>query len=327
MLRNIHTLIVAGNAVPVWPDIIPQAYRSRLRRRTGLRDRLYAYSDAFANLQTSDRQAVRKAFCGQNRIRRLLAGNCNCSTLDQLPVGVRNALLDLSDEAFRLLSEFGIRDQQYSTIYNNLGHKVCPFCGLEYFDAPGAPRENLDHFLPRSRYPFAGANAKNLVPMGSRCNSAYKGTIDVLWDGPTRRRAFFPYQNSGVAVSLVNSQPFGGKQDDHPKWHVSFNPPSAEVQTWDSVFKVRERYVRDVLEPHYETWLQRFADFCKLAQIAPVDDKGLIDALDRFRRFNEADGFSDRGFLKAAMFEMLIHHCRHGNQRLIDLLQDVLQAA
>lgn len=324
MLRSIHAAIQAGNAVPAWPDIIPQAQRAQLRERTGLRDRLQAYSNAYAQLQPADRQAVRQAFCGQNRIRGLLAGSCSCQTADQLPAGMRDALLELSEEAFRLLGEYRIRDQQYRTIYNNLGHKVCPFCGLERFDAPEAPREHLDHYLPRSRYPFAGTNAKNLVPMGGRCNSAYKRAVDVLWNGPTRRHAFFPYDHAGVGVSLANSQPFGGVDDAHPQWDVAFIPPSAEAQTWDSVFKVRERYVRDVLEPHYETWLQRFAEFCKLAGIAPVDTQGLIDALNRFRQYNQAEGFSDCGFLKAAMFEVLIHHCQQGNQRLIDLLQDVL---
>jgi len=328
VLRTIHAASQGGGPVPAWPDIIPQAHRAQLRRRTGLRDRLHTYSNAFANLQPADREAVRQAFCGQNRIRRLLAGSCSCETADQLPVGIRAALLELSEEAFRLLGEYGIRDHQYRTIYQNLGHKVCPFCGLEYFDAPEAPREHLDHYLLRKQYPFASTNAKNLVPMGGRCNSAYKGTADVLWDGGTRRRAFFPYDHAGVCVSLANSLPFGGGTDGaHPRWDVSFVPPSAEAQTWDSVFKVRERYVRAVLEPYYETWLQRFADFCKVNGIAPVNAQRLIDALDRFRRFNEAEGFSDRGFLKAAVFEVLIHHCQQGNQRLIDLLQDVLRAA
>jgi hypothetical protein len=328
MLRAIHVAIQTGNAVPEWPDIIPQAYRQRLRLRRALRDRLEDYSTAFSNLSPADRLAVDHAFRAQNRIRGLMRGNCSCTTADRLPADIRGCLIALSKEAFRLLGEYGIRDHQYRTIYENLGHKVCPFCGLEYFDAPEAPREDLDHYLPRSRYPFAGANAKNLVPMGGRCNSAYKGTADVLWDGATRRRAFFPYDHTGVVVSLAATQPFGGMADGaHPQWDISFVPQSAEAQTWDSVFHVRERYVRDVLEPYYETWLQRFADFCKGKKLETKGFQGLIDALDSFRRFNEREGFDGRGFLKAAVFEVLMRHCRQGNQRLLDLLQDVLSAA
>jgi hypothetical protein len=325
MLRTIHDAIQAGNAVPVWPDIIPQAYQIQLQGRTGLRNRLQAYINVFTNLQAAERQAVRQAFFRQNRIRGLLANSCNCATADQLPAGVRNALSRLLEEAYRLLSEYGIRDQQYRTIYSNLRHKVCPFCGLERLDAPGAPREDLDHYLPRSRYPFAAVNAKNLVPMGGRCNSAYKGTADLLWNGAVRRRAFFPYAHSGIAVSLANSQPFGGGAGGaHPQWDISFVPDSVEAQTWDCVFHIRERYVRDVLEPDYESWLQLFANFCKSATLEAADYAGLVDALDRFRRFNEDEGLYSCGFLKAAVFEVLMLHCRQGNQRLIDLLQDVV---
>lgn len=328
MLRSIHTAVQAGNAVPVWPNIIPDAYRARLQRRRKLRERLNAYSDAFINLPAAERQAVQKAFFGQNQIQALLAGNRNCATRDQLPVSLGNAISELSKEAFRLLCECGIRDQQYRTIYSNLSHKVCPFCGLEFFDAPDAPREDFDHYLPHSRYPYAGANAKNLVPMGGRCNSAYKGTIDVLWNGAKRRQAFFPYGHVGVRVSLANSQPFGGGANgDSPRWEVTFLPPSPEAQTWDSVFKVGERYVRDVLIPEYESWLKGFAEFCKAAGIGAANVQELIDGLDRFRSFNANEGFSNRGFLKAAMFEVLVHHCRLGNQRLVRLLQDVLAAA
>ena len=245
------TLFRLGMPCRVGRTLSPQAYRTQLFKVTvtGLRDRLQAYSNVFSNLQPADRQAVRQALFRQNRIRSLLANNCNCATADQLPAGFCNALLSLSAEAFRLLGILGIRDQQYRTIYNNLRHKVCPFCGLERLDAPGAPRENLDHYLPRSRYPFAAANAKNLVPMGGRCNSAYKGTADLLWNGALRRRAFFPYDHSGVAVSLTNSQPFGGSAGGaHPQWEISFIPDSVEAQTWDSIFHIRERYVRDVLD-------------------------------------------------------------------------------
>jgi len=151
MLRTIHAAIQVGDAVPAWPDIIPPIYRPQLRRRTGLRNRLEAYSNAFAQLQPADRQAIEQAFCNQNRIRGLLTGSCSCHTTNQLPVGIRDVLLDLSKEAFRLLGEFGIRDHQYRKIYSIMRHKVCPFCGLEHFDAPEAPREDLDHYLPRSK--------------------------------------------------------------------------------------------------------------------------------------------------------------------------------
>jgi len=326
MLRAVHAAIRNGSEVPTWPDLIPPAYRQRLRKRTGLRNRFKAYAERVANLDARDEKVVYRAIFEQNRIRKLLINQCICTTTDRLPSCIRAELAELSKEAFRLLGEFGIRDQQYRTIYENMEHKVCPFCGIRPFDAPGAPRENLDHYLPRSRYPFAGANPKNLVPMCGRCNSAYKGTTDVLWDGTARRTAFFPYGHTGVTVSLLNSTPFGGIEDEqHPRWEVSFTPDSEETQTWDDVFCVRSRYVRDVLSPRYESWLRSFADFCKGKDLPTVDKDELIDALRTFQEFCEKNGFSERGFLKSAVFEMLISHCQQDNRRLIELLKMVLE--
>lgn len=327
MLRAIHTAVAAGKAAPNWPAIIPEKHRENLETRKGLRSRLEAYAAAFSKLIPGDRAAVCRALSGQNRIRGLLAGSCSCQSAGQLPSGIRDELQDLSKEAFRLLGECGIRDDQYEGIYRSLQDKVCPFCGLEYLDAPSAPREDLDHYLPRSQYPFAASNTKNLVPMGGRCNSGYKGTTDVLWDGGVRRRAFYPYDHAGVQVSLVGTLPFGGGDTgQHPQWTVSFVPESEEARTWDSVFRIRERYVRSVLEPEYESWLDRFASYCKSAGLAPSDDHGLVDALDRFRRFLQDEGFSDRSFLKAAVFELLLHHCDQGDPRLIRLLRDIVSA-
>ena len=326
MLRTVHAAIRGDSDVPAWPDLIPAAYRPRLRRRTALRDRFQAYARKVASLDADDEAVVYQAIFKQNRIRKLLINGCTCTTTDELPGGIRAEIVALSKEAFRLLSELGIRDRQYRTIYETMPHKVCPFCGLEYFDAPEAPREDLDHYLPRSRYPFAGANPKNLVPMGGRCNSAYKGTIDVLWKGTVRRRAFFPYDHEGVSVSLLNSTPFGGLKDDHPQWEISFKPDSEEVQTWDDAFDIRKRYVRNVLNPYYESWLKRFADFCKGKELQTADKNELIDALRAFQEYCGKAGFSDRGFLKSAVFEMLTFHCRQDNQRLIRLLRRVTGA-
>ncbi|MCK7494405.1 MAG: hypothetical protein MZW92_26920 [Comamonadaceae bacterium] len=61
-----------------------------------------------------------------------------------------------------LLTKIGIRDRRYQAIYKSAMYHMCPFCGCEYFDAPGAPREDLDHYLAKSRYPFAAVNLEIL---------------------------------------------------------------------------------------------------------------------------------------------------------------------
>jgi hypothetical protein len=274
----------------------------------------------------SDRDVVLTALSDQNRIADLLSNACNCASLDALPTAIHHAVTELFDFAFELLAEFNIRDAQYKTIYNSLSAHVCPFCGIEYFDAPGAPREDLDHYLAKSRYPFAAANLRNLVPMGHKCNSKYKLAIDVLYDAKgVRRVAFDPYNHAMIGVVLDDSEPFNGVKPLTPNWSIKFDPDGPAVSTWESVFSVRERYQRDCLDEGYSAWLDEFRNWARSAGQLGDTDASLVEALRRFEQFCTGNGMRDKAFLKAAVFRMLRLRCEQGHDRLKQLLRDLLR--
>jgi hypothetical protein len=329
-LRSIHADLEPARTAPNWPEILPAPYRAKLRTRTGLRDRLLSYRTAAKALTSSEREFVLQAFDNENKIALLLSGQCSCEAIGELPVSIRQPVRDLFDFAFQLLAQLGVRDGQYSAIYETTPYHVCPFCGCEYFDAPGAPREELDHFLARSKYPFAAANLRNLVPMGHKCNACYKGTQDILYknDG-TRRKAFDPYNHAEVRVSLDNSVPFMrmGRRIPLPLWCIEFDVNSEEVTTWDEVFHLRERYERDILDECFPSWLMEFGNWCKAAQTEAQSDQEVMNAVGRFARFHENQGLGDRSFLKAAVFRMLQKRCAEGNTRLVSLIKDLVQSA
>ena len=194
ILGVIHSNLQNGQNPPDWPDIIPAPYRDNLIRRRGLRDRLNSYRVAVSRLDNVGLTQVINALERQNEIRDLLAGVQNCEPLEDLPETVREPIKELFAYTFTLLSDLGIRDRHYHLIYDSTPYHICPFCGCEYFDAPGAPREALDHYLAESKYPFAGTNLCNLVPMGNKCNSKYKLAQDILYnDDGERRRSFYTY--------------------------------------------------------------------------------------------------------------------------------------
>jgi hypothetical protein len=324
ILRRTHTALEGGLPLPAWSALIPAAYKQRLSRRTAIKDRILAYAIAFESLPTFDQQAVRRAMGDQNRIEKLLKGTTTCARIDDLPEVIRKPAKELGSEAFRLITEFKIRKKQYELIYAAAPKKVCPFCGLEHFGAPGTPSEDLDHYLPRSKYPFAAANLKNLPPMGDRCNTAYKRAIDPIWDGVNARVAINPYGLSCYAISLRNSDPFGGHRPDEPRWEIEFSPDTPEAATWDAVFAIRERYEEDHLKVSYIDWLGEFRKWASSLSVEPSNDTELVRALERYLDFRRYEGLSDRSFLKAAVFEMLLEHCLSGHRRLLDLLMDVV---
>jgi hypothetical protein len=327
-LQCIHTAVIHQNRVPTKEEIISARYSNRLGRRRGLRDRLFTYGTAFRDLQPDERESVMRAVGAQNDIDNLLACRADCDLVQHLPLGIQGPAKDLFDFAFDLLSKMGIRDQQYRTIYEAIPGHVCPFCGCEPFDAPGARREALDHYLVASKYPFAGANLRNLVPMGYKCNSSYKRDQDVLRraDGG-RRRVYDPYRHEGVETSLKDSRLFARDKQRLPDWEISFNPQTEEVETWDEVFHIRARYKRDVLDASYDRWLRIFAKWCKRSGFGLGSDDALAAALDRYATDLADSGLNDRSFLKAACFRMLYVHVQQRDRRLITFLQNAIRFA
>jgi hypothetical protein len=329
MVRTIHANHDGRQEVLAWPDIIPAAHRDKLYRRTGLYDRLAQYAAAAGKLSVAERQQVLACLVQQNRIADLVTCSTDCESLTDLPKAIQAPVAELFGFAFELLTGLGVRDRHYHAIYTTVPYHVCPFCGCEYFDAPGAPREDLDHYLPRSLYPFAAANLRNLVPMGMKCNERYKLAKDILRDAAgVRRRSFDPYADRHLTIVLDNSVPFGSADGQTPDWQIDFDPDSVECTTWDNVFHVRERIKRDVLDSSFWQWLRDFsAWFRKRMGIADPGDAEVVDAMHTYAEDMALTGLTAREFLRAPVFQMLHRRCKAGNQRVLALIKDVVAMA
>jgi len=60
-----------------------------------------------------------------------------------------------------------------------LGLKTCPYCNRQYItpayhEKDGCVRADLDHFYPKSKYPYLSMSIYNLVPCCKFCNSSLK---------------------------------------------------------------------------------------------------------------------------------------------------------
>jgi hypothetical protein len=320
ILESIHASLKAAQTPLGWPDVIPLLYRDRLKTRTGLKDKLNTYTRALGKLNLPKQEQVLKALTDQNKISLLLSCACECESIDDLPVQIRKPATELFSFAFELLTPLGIRDPHYEKIYKAMPAHVCPFCGCEFFDAPGKPREELDHYLAKSKYSFVSVNLRNLVPMGNKCNTKHKLAKDILKkDDGTRRKSFDP-----LSMSLASSEPFAGLDGQLPRWQIEFIPDTEEVTTWDEVFHIRERYIGNVLDPSFKGWLENFRSWCKSANIVPVSVQELTDAIDRYATYYESMGFGEGAFLKAAVFRMLHVHCQQGNKRVVELMEDTV---
>ncbi|WP_333913296.1 hypothetical protein [Vibrio coralliirubri] len=80
----------------------------------------------------------------------------------------------------------GFIDQKFAIkMTNDLGIGVCPYCNIEGIE-PDKPDSNdkvyrppLDHYYPKSLFPYLSISIYNLIPCCTKCNSTYKGSYDT----------------------------------------------------------------------------------------------------------------------------------------------------
>ena len=331
-IESIHKNLACGTMVTEWLDVIPEKHRNKLKssltRSRGLGDKLNAYQEALAKLTSVEQDLVLKAFNEQNKIDLLLSCQCDCDSINDLlqkniRVTIEKPLEHLFEYAFGLLTDLEIRDQHYHKIYKSIPSRVCPFCGYAKLSSPKSKREALDHYLLKDSYPFAGINLRNLVPTCHRCNSQYKLTKNILYKdigNKIRRKAFDPYNhNVMIHLSLDNSEPFAGEKglmrEPLPKWKVEFTPMSEEIETWDDVYCISDRYINDFLDAEFKSWLDMFSRSYQKSEETQDSDQDLINAIRIHAENFEIAGFGEEAFLKAAVFRMLHLHCSSGNHR------------
>ena len=299
-----------------WLEAFPEGKRNELRRKTSFLRAIEGVVNASLQLNDAQRTGLLSCLDSQNRIPEVFDPATN---LPEWPTGCGNfiALIEnLFDVAFKLLTPIGVRDRQYELIYEELPARVCPFCGIEPLTAPdpAIPRESLDHYLPASKYPFAGANLRNLAPAGTKCNSSHKQAIDVLRDQHgARRRCFDPFGGVTASVSLLNSRPLEGPRKRLfvlPDWDIQLVGDADAVVTWDAIYDIKTRYRLNVLDAELRNWLDHFATWSARDANPPTNRDELLAIIDRYQKVVIQEGFAD--FLKREVFRMLAHQCREG---------------
>ncbi|WP_145587104.1 hypothetical protein [Yersinia kristensenii] len=313
--------IIAGHKVVVWPGSIPLERRVILKNRRGIRDRLATFWREFAILELHHQEALLTAMHQQTSLPGIFNDNTACTRIDAFPDTIREVIDDLFRFLFEtqlntiLVGNKCLRDLHYEAIYYSIPRRVCPFCGLGHLRAPDAPRHALDHYMPISKYPFAGADLRNLPPMCSECNSDFKKDTDILTDDQNHRRhCIDPYNGPSFRVNLAESIPFGGgvfRAIILPRWIIRFIGDSQEyAENWDRVFKIRERYERDILNANFRSWLEHFAIWYSSPRVMAAYN----EVTESFPEYIDAviqEGFADQAFLKVEVFRLIRSECVH----------------
>lgn len=192
--------------------------------------------------------------------------------------------------------------------------KLCPFCGLSGLFPPDSPhRPAYDHYLPKSEYPFIAVNFENLVPMCHNCNSYEKTTTDPLEDEGVRRIVFYPYdplpENHFEAKIIVDEAYSLGEYSTRLnaiQWHFDFFSSGAHevrLDAWDSIFRLKERYVGELKEQE-SNW---FEDI-KLKFREKPEGQSFSDFKEKYLRgIHRAISTSERSIVRFAYAKYLLN--------------------
>ena len=103
----------------------------------------------------------------------------------------------------------------------SLNTTICPYCNADTIFATTVTkdgkdvniRSTLDHYYPKSKYPFLSISLYNLIPACNRCNSNIKGVVDLSIEKHTH-----PYNDNfhdGITFQqkILNTSGFYGKLD------------------------------------------------------------------------------------------------------------------
>jgi hypothetical protein len=127
-----------------------------------------------------------------------------------------------------------------------IGVRICPYCQLHHvnYHMPSdkkafSLRPPLDHYFPRSNYPYLAVSLSNLIPCCSQCNSGVKLALDPLSLGLRHPRVATPIGR--VKFSAQGSVPcqVGGTSSDVK---LTIIPNDLESGAHVQAFKLEERY-------------------------------------------------------------------------------------
>ncbi|MHC8494286.1 hypothetical protein ACTU44_16450 [Thalassospira sp. SM2505] len=308
-----------GEALPVWPECLPADKRDVLRRRRGLQPKLIDFWNRYSGLTPAERICLRDVIDSQTNLPTVYSDvTIACSCMDDIPPVMEGAVKALSEYLFGQLGRIkesgkALRDIQFETCQNH-GVRICPYCGLDYFQPVGTKRNALDHLMSISKYPFVSADFRNLPPTCHSCNSLYKGDDDILFDEDgARRPCSDPYAGPVYRISL-NGSVFGAgnvvRGYTLPNWQIHFVGPSAQqADTWDAVYKIKSRLVA-TLDTDFLTWVKHFSSwFVKEIGREKTPDE-VAETLPRYIENIIQDNFEDRAFLKAEAFRFVNSSCK-----------------
>jgi hypothetical protein len=219
---------------------------------------LEAIFNAYAGLNAAQKQTVQNAYAANVDIENICNTTVTPVKYTQLPAPIRKPIKSLYDNLWgdnkalgyvHVVASCGTVKAHFDDFRRVNKNSVCPFCGLEGLECEHDDgRDDYDHYLHKSKYPFISVHFMNLFPMCHKCNSKSKGQKDAPFnDAGVQRPIYFPLENNPNGHSIAVSINSATTDLSTPaSWTLNIDcQPVANVpkkDAWIDIFKIKTRY-------------------------------------------------------------------------------------
>ncbi|SGZ09846.1 Putative uncharacterized protein [Moritella viscosa] len=153
-------------------------------------------------------------------------------------------------------------------ITNGIDLNICPYCNnedIETINIEGAEtRPDLDHYYPKSKFPFLALTLSNLIPAGNRCNQKYKRAHAMLG-------YVHPYIRGVSNNTLFNFNYMFDEGRTHDALDITLHEQNDAIDTNFELFRVEETHNKK----NVKTWFLKFEEryqFLSNSGIEPLNN-------------------------------------------------------
>lgn len=221
-------------------------------------------------------QATRTSICNQikesNNIELICSGGYSPVLLDSDVKGLKKMLRDFFLNLYKqVIDGNAFRDKFHTSLllhFNdfrraNKNITLCPTCGIgELKMAESKTRDQYDHFLPISLYPFSSVNFENLVLSCKECNSFdVKGDKDTI--ALSTGHLFYPFNFNHKHLSVSFSITTDNVIPENIIWNIDYSSPDGkvdEIQSWRTIYDIDRRY-SDFVKGRVEKWYRFYWEY------------------------------------------------------------------
>lgn len=228
-------------------------------------------------------QVTRTTICNQikdsNNIELICSGGYSPVLLDNNARGLKKLLRDFFLNLYdQVLDGNAFKDKFHTTLLEHFNEfrrvnkniTLCPTCGIgELKMAESKTRDQYDHFLPKSLYPFSSVNFENLVLCCKECNSFdVKGDKDTI--ALSTGYLFYPFDFNHQKLSVSFDIITDNAKPEEIIWNISYSRPDGrvdEIQSWRTIYDIDRRY-HDFAKGRVEKWYRFYWEYINDADMS-----------------------------------------------------------